>query len=815
MKIINKIITKLLLLITLIFSVNIKVEALVEVGGGGSSLGSNSICGYENGYFACYYPRFQYRVSLVEQKSDGQIIKVKKRDESGNFTNEDTDSIDIGFTMDNKTKIISKGNVNLVNDNYKYKYGINNYSNFKYINLYVDSNEFEDVYASYKNIATGMDDPNNYEAFTNYFMKLVINRVKESKTFAFDTSTYKNENTDFLSLFLKYAGYTNEYNIDDDTIGIKNIKNLNYFLLFEPTYDIEYNETPFGTKIKAYGTGTEIVEFMKNKIESNKSNYIYNGYFAGLSSNFIYQTGCNLHTTPLQAQKMNYNYITEETDCSEGTATDRKLGYYSLNFEPRESRLQMMEKVINQNSGYGVYVLRLDQIGNIKEPAEENYNLNVNVNLCQGDQQQGIITSNIDSDGSGNGLVNENIKEAIKKDYFYISGDNNKTKLYCYDDVRYDFSNIINLVKISDNNTGLKPNTIFDNDYIMNATSDGTAGNLRVTRTCYAELTQYTSKADAKNFDKYKNNKISINIFGENLDFKIDGSDIIESSKDGWLTYTYTANYILKDELEITNEMLENSSTGYIKFNNASEMFGYNEKIISELNKKPNNRIEDTFTQKETTKNITYIINYENNQKDATMLCPFETTSETKGKEIKERIKFRTISLSNPFPARDGTSRLPGSNWLDKKNYVYDYITNNRGVEADEIYNKEPIYSITLTPSLMRKIRKYNKDNHYNFNNISSKNMLNIVYDTNAGYMKESNFLKELGNEVTGTCVGVSHNDPNGLTKCAVQNETGTYCYDDMYKGFDKNKDKIITLDELEDIPYYSCADKTAVSGGY
>lgn len=72
---------------------------------------------------------------------------------------------------------------------------------------------------------------------------------------------------------------------------------------------------------------------------------------------------------------------------------------------------------------------------------------------------------------------------------------------------------------------------------------------------------------------------------------------------------------------------------------------------------------------------------------------------------------YRPIDLNNPFPAEDGDGRMPGSNWQGYfDNYVDIYITNNRDVTTNEVYNLTPIYKITLTPQIIKAIRDYNTE---------------------------------------------------------------------------------------------------------
>lgn len=75
-------------------------------------------------------------------------------------------------------------------------------------------------------------------------------------------------------------------------------------------------------------------------------------------------------------------------------------------------------------------------------------------------------------------------------------------------------------------------------------------------------------------------------------------------------------------------------------------------------------------------------------------------------------IIYRTISLiskKEAFPGKNGTGRIPGSNWnndivIDKN------IVNSRGKRAYEIYKLDPLYEINLTPAIMKQFRKYNKE---------------------------------------------------------------------------------------------------------
>ena len=90
----------------------------------------------------------------------------------------------------------------------------------------------------------------------------------------------------------------------------------------------------------------------------------------------------------------------------------------------------------------------------------------------------------------------------------------------------------------------------------------------------------------------------------------------------------------------------------------------------------------------------------------------------------KIKMIYRPINLNYPFPGKDGQGRTPGLNWQTVtevvdgsvtliKDYTSDYITNNRNVKTDQVYSKEPLYTIKLDSETIKKIREYNKNHAY------------------------------------------------------------------------------------------------------
>lgn len=87
---------------------------------------------------------------------------------------------------------------------------------------------------------------------------------------------------------------------------------------------------------------------------------------------------------------------------------------------------------------------------------------------------------------------------------------------------------------------------------------------------------------------------------------------------------------------------------------------------------------------------------------------------------------FRPISLNNPFPGKTGNGRNTGYNWCYGNNcsntndIVKSTITYNRSVNTENVYKSfDPLYTITLTPGLIKSIRSYNDSHKYDDFNLT------------------------------------------------------------------------------------------------
>ncbi len=124
--------------------------------------------------------------------------------------------------------------------------------------------------------------------------------------------------------------------------------------------------------------------------------------------------------------------------------------------------------------------------------------------------------------------------------------------------------------------------------------------------------------------------------------------------------------------------------------------------------------------------------------------CPFFTCDDPNGCTTGLNLIYRPVSLKDPFP-----NRTQGYNWegtYNGKTYKEIFITKSRGANDNEIYQKEPMYVITLTPTDIRSIRQYNRTHSYNdFNLRCNSDGLECTSDfirRNADY----SYMFELGN---------------------------------------------------------------------
>lgn len=822
---------KFLLMLTIFFLLNIEIKAEtkpLEILGAGLSTGTNSPCGEQSGYVACYSPKFQFRVTLID--ASGKKV-------------EETNSVDFTYSVDGNTYIHNEKDfknkgielINSKNGYYKYKYSdkdsnesdYNAIGSFKYIEVNLLNNviDYQDEIINYQGKETYKDNHKNYGGFFSDVSNNIKGRL-DNVYFEFK-NTSEDISSDFISVFLYHAGFTNtQENIDNIKEKFSLIAENNYFLLIEPTFTIYYNTIPNSNKFfYKYGTGTEILEWIKSETSSQSGNYKYNaGYLAGLSADFVYQAGCNLYTIPnIFEMRENEEFVVKnKTICSLSAGNLSRLKAEKL--PSRNERLNIMEEVLNESSGYAASTLQLKKFIDTDIFDE---NVDFNVDLCENDD--GILSLKINSPTEGE---NANKKKYMIKE-FLVSGKEN-AELYCYDEVDYNFEAIMEEFA---NKNFRTPTTI----NIPNAV-------IKVNRWCYFTSNQ-ASEYDATKIESYENLRIKVSDISENNENPIelkkvdtDPTITITPSKNArgerWVNYKFSIEYEYKNDKR-NNEYYLSPNKNYtgngnvsVSVDNINGMFGYSNNMITKLLKIGS--FSETIDSTVYTYNIRYL---DGDNTSDNLKCDFKYTVDSNG--INESLKFRVISLSNPFPARDGTSRLPGTNWLDAKNYVYDYIDNNRAIQyklgeikentrefkengkadPNDMYtNTEPMYVIDLDASTMKKIREYNKEHTYTDINLTCVNYRQCTSD----FLRNSEYIPQ--DKLTGVCSNKDdYNEVlvnyNGITKERLRNVI--YGGGFYQKSYDINKNLRNDTDDLEiflnkdkNTFFYTCADKSYLSGG-
>lgn len=121
-----------------------------------------------------------------------------------------------------------------------------------------------------------------------------------------------------------------------------------------------------------------------------------------------------------------------------------------------------------------------------------------------------------------------------------------------------------------------------------------------------------------------------------------------------------------------------------------------------------------------------------------------------------DSIIYRTIFLDDPFPSIEADKRLPGSNWGGKKSLIsgnYTGLVKKYIIDTEKyMYDKEAMYSITLTPSVIRKIKMYNSGKGYDDFNLECQNggkcYSNFIHEILPGY--DSDIVKGVCGVING-----------------------------------------------------------------
>ncbi len=435
--------------------------------------------------------------------------------------------------------------------------------------------------------------------------------------------------------------------------------------------------------------------------------------------------------------------------------------------------------------------------------------------------------------------------------------------LWCYDDVDYSFSNIMDI------NASTKK---IKNSQIINV-PDGT---LTIKRTCFSKkdinampIASINSLFETNTNEKYQK-EFDLTLNGEQYTYKRDNNYTVESaqtqqktSKNGEQYYEYNSTlkykyklaegFNLNDGLNINvnnyaflNGMSNNKTINFVTAYEGSAIVTksikegkYTNYVSTEKNNTStklnnalglSNRLYSTLSSESVTTNTD--ASKVTNQWEKEIMHDSGSLEWTNKYTLKEQIgnscsfetygaegstQFRVISLSNPFPGRDGISRMPGENWLSGiNNNVYEYIQNNRNVNSEQVYQQEPLYTVTLDITSMIKIREYNKSHSYSD--------YDIICETGTGRMCKSDFLRDTKyiKQLEGTCANITEKeitkynneiDDFKKTGCNISPQCMLNKAETV-KKLDTNKDGNVDERDYLNAEFYTCADKTAKSGG-
>lgn len=682
--------------------------------------------------------------------------------------------------------------------------------------------------------------------------------------------------TDFLTIFLRYSKYmTENSNTFRDLPSDKYSKLQDYYLDVEMLFTL--GADGYG---KFYGTGYEFLNAFYDAFSNNSYAGPNKGAFQHMTNNIsderpyfacaIFTNSSMVKTEGSDGSSMFTNYFDDTRSCIEGSI-EKYFGGACRNFkiDGMEDLCYGCEwswatdwgmkdlKNFKKNSDKAAAAVGVYSLADVVKSDGYIFNLDV----CKSD-----FTTSF----TANFAMNPNYYSL--SDFFNQNNYLDSSQMVsCYDFVTFDYSKTISGDSDgSDGKSGLSGNILADssfNTYPITA---------KITRNCVYDASSSYNMKDAISNDY--NKTIRVYAYGNYYNFKYKGINTIGetscSSEKCSVKGIYVVEYNLDNPIVINRSNIRNTIkynteyTGYIDFSNYKTLFGASNEFIKKFESSSNNSlcIDDTKNPGDSAypyfntsidtsskclrttasdgNNIFYSIK---NSSDGSTGGKCNFTYKIEGDESEPaKFKFRTISLENPFPARDGTSRLPGSNWLKYDNRVFSYITNNRGIRyimlsnnasPEAMYNNlEPMYTVTLTPATMIKIRGYNKDNDYNSMYTTSNSQYRLQCDSE-GRKCASGFLRSgYVPDISGVCL-ITKN--LSLTSAMFNVDKTIYPTEQSVSKYlnymrannverysisrDLNKNYRIDNEDLilskesnhgKNTVFYTCANKTFMSGG-
>lgn len=822
--------------------------------------GTNGRCYKDGTQYICIYP--------ASNKKDATWIKVGTGKEE-NFLFLGSDMTTHGFR---NMYPIEKTNGKLIDEPYM-KNGLEIIPNY--------AGQFCTYLGFGMNKTMNQYDVNNYPALRKNFVNYATNLSSK-----LNYVSEENKYVSFIDYFLHVSGFSESWTaMEDDQKAYEQLASGQYYLIVEPVYTIGTNYDGYWHTVT--GTAKQIAGFTEaNYYDSwcseygglcrNSSAYTRTNFAAGYDKEFLYNMFCNFMDN---ATKIPF---TRKYAANANKACDDVFKRsYNRAIDEYNGMLELLDTLKDPESPYGVSIIDITAlITKIDPPSSSKYAEGaVNVSYCENNSMNfsAELTARRGND------TNKPFEKKSSEIYYFINSmsDEDKEKylykvetagenIYCYDDVNYDFNSVKNALQKKTYNSGTMVEV--------------PSGELTVNRYCYSKK-QVTDKSTLQMIlsdnieNKNYQDKFEFNFNGEKYSFKrqnernnsvtITDPIAVKEGKFATSAYLYSStfsyDYILDNSISSSNAFIDistyelktiespNSIKFISNFDNSNMVFvpiidekqhefdnsingqikngyGLSTKMVENI--KQNSTIVNDSESEQTIKNTISTTTSLLLNEDKNKSCSFKTevtngvicngNCGTTG--TNEKAQFRVISLNNPFPARDGTSRLPGSNWLNEMdNNVYEYIQNNRNVkndnknnDAESVYKKEPLYTITLTPSTMVKIREYNKS--HNYSNID------MTCESGTGRMCIDNFIRNSKYipELNGTCKTLTTKEITEfnnrirefeLSGCNNQTQCMTM-KQNIVNELDTNKDGYVTSSDYLNADFYTCADKTYRSGG-
>lgn len=674
--------------------------------------------------------------------------------------------------------------------------------------------------------------------------------------------------SNFIDYFLWLSGFFSD-NDDYLNVPISKAQILSRsIILIEPTMGWTYPTQDYGSTIEAiYGTVTELAKAsMDNHTarivdRTSKTTFIYTNVPALVKTSGLCVSDADI--TKAKEYLKTGDLFVKNGASSVTCETSPGLSVSLTNFQ----------KVMNTDNGYAVYFGIFPSDYTIENPLNgfSFYSCDYTGGKITFDKTDSPTVTYSENKGAAD--ASELAPEQFKK-LENIGSTDDDSGIYCYDAVSYDFSSMLDSLGRKD----------FNKLSYVNVES----GKATIIRKCYAqknaldEMGQPSISLSGNLEDDYKNNTIKIKFYGEEYYISPHINPAFCTRKSN---FDNNSGALFTCNIDIEyNVPIDNIYTGYEKASadNGSIVFeGSGGKGWRDFFGKSNNIINGNLFADDPESTLTFNVDkvYDDSDKAVGGESKYTKFSDLKKENMKCHfsydftnidsgvdVNFRVIALENPFPSRDGTSRMPSKNWLNKENNVFSYITNNRGIRSvlssndaspEDMYDDvEPMYSVTLTPSTMIEIRRYNKNySYYSMYDIGSYNSkvptlsdadkkdgVNKLECDSNGRRCYSSFLRNsdiFDGAISGTCY-LSQSQFNvydgplydpvdqlklhkKLFDSAFTDDLDKAKYDLNYNNrFDSEDFEILSRyvsnmqasKEQDNTKFYTCANKTYKSGG-